>query len=134
MPTSVRATRNCGYRTGTPEEIMCTRLAMIEKVWPQMCRPNSVSKTWRLKGKTGWTTVTLCSKTGARQVDPDYLRFPGVASDLPGRVLGVLGTGDHAPEQSQLLRTPVVQEPGVVRPRQGRCVLVLGDYRDLEQV
>jgi hypothetical protein len=64
MPASVMATRSSGYLTGTPVVIMCTMFAIIEKVWLQICRPNSVSKPWVLKGKTGWITVTLCMSTG----------------------------------------------------------------------
>src|ERR687898_853066 len=52
------------YLTGTPVVIMCTRFAIMEKVWLQMCRPNSVSNPCVLKGKTGWMTVTLCMSTG----------------------------------------------------------------------
>ena len=63
-PASASAIRSFGNRTGTPVVIMCTTLAMIEKVWLQVWRPISVSKPWLLKGKTGCVTVTLCSRTG----------------------------------------------------------------------
>src|SRR3712207_7321569 len=48
------------------------------------------------------------------------------------RVFGVLGTGDDASQKSHLLRAPLIQEPGVVGPGEGRRVVVLGDQRSEE--
>ena len=71
---------------------------------------------------------------GGRQVDADELGVPGVAADVGGARLGVLGRHDERPLQRVVLEQPPLVEPPVVRTRQRDGEAGVADHREVEQV